>query len=167
MHTSHSTVPDWERESITEVYEPWKRLLRCIREHARLVDETNPVIKRLRMRWVVYRYRFWSAVCGVEIPFSVSIEGGFSMPHPNGIVIHPDAKIGPNCTIFQQVTLGLGTRPGVPELGANVVVGAGAKILGGIIVGDNARVGANAVVLSDVPDGATVVGIPGRIVSDE
>jgi serine O-acetyltransferase len=84
------------------------------------------------------------------------------MPHPNGIVIHPDAEIGPNCLIFQQVTLGTGSG-GAPKLGGHVDVGAGAKILGGVTIGRDARIGANSVVLDDVPPGATAVGIPARI----
>ena len=89
------------------------------------------------------------------------------MPHPNGIVIHPNCKIGPNCLIFQQVTLGSnegGIRTGVPTLGGSVDVGAGAKILGPINIGDNAMIGANAVVLTDVPANAVAVGIPARVI---
>jgi serine O-acetyltransferase len=87
------------------------------------------------------------------------------MPHPNGIVIHVDAVIGPNCLVFQQVTIGAGGRkPGVPILGGHVDVGAGAKILGGVVIGDHCRIGANAVVLTDIPDGHTAVGIPARLI---
>ena len=89
------------------------------------------------------------------------------MPHPNGIVIHPNCKIGPNCLIFQQVTLGsneAGMITGVPTLGGSVDVGAGAKILGPINIGDNAVIGANAVVLADVPANAVAVGIPARVI---
>jgi serine O-acetyltransferase len=85
------------------------------------------------------------------------------LPHPNGVVIHPDAEIGPNCLLFQQVTLG-SSPEGAPKLGGNVVVGAGAKLLGAIRIGENARIGANAVVLRDVPAGATAVGVPAHIV---
>ena len=87
------------------------------------------------------------------------------MPHANGIVIHPDTVVGPNCLIFQQVTLGTGGPiPGAPIIGGHVDMGAGAKILGGVRVGNHARIGANAVVLCDVPAGATAVGIPARII---
>ena len=80
-------------------------------------------------------------------------------------MIFPDAVIGPNCQIFQQVTIGTGgPKPGAPILGGHVDVGAGAKILGGVRVGDHALIGANAVVLEDVPRGATAVGIPARVV---
>lgn len=86
------------------------------------------------------------------------------MPHPNGIVIHPDAVIGPNCLIFQQVTIGLRDGPGAPRIGGHVDVGAGAKILGPVTIGNHAKIGANAVVLSDVPEGATAVGIPAKVI---
>lgn len=85
------------------------------------------------------------------------------MPHPNGIVIHPQCTIGPNCLIFQQVTLGA-ARTGVPRIGGHVDIGAGAKVIGGVQVGDHAVIGANAVVVRDIPQGATAVGIPARVV---
>jgi len=82
------------------------------------------------------------------------------MPHPNGVVVHPDTQIGPNCLLFQQVTLGAGPKPGAPRLGGHVDVGAGAKVLGGVVIGDHATIGANAVVIGDVPAGAVAVGVP-------
>ena len=85
------------------------------------------------------------------------------MPHPHGVVIHPDVEIGPNCLIFQQVTIGEESG-GVPTIEGHVDVGAGAKIIGELTVGRHAKIGANAVVLNDVPAGATAVGIPARIV---
>ena len=95
-----------------------------------------------------------------------TIEGGLLLPHPNGIVIHPKVRIGPNCLLFQQVTLGTGGPvPGAPVLAGHVDIGAGAKVLGGVTIGAHAVIGANAVVLSDVPAGATAVGIPARIVT--
>lgn len=110
------------------------------------------------------RHRFWSVVTGADIPLDCQIGGGLLLPHPNGIVIHPKAIIGPNCLIFQQVTIG--TRSGnlLPVIGGHVDIGAGAKILGGVRIGDHACVGANAVVLKDVPSGKTVAGIPAVIV---
>jgi serine acetyltransferase len=87
------------------------------------------------------------------------------LPHPYGIVVHAGVVIGERCTIFQHVTIGeTTTRPGVPVLSDDVVVGAGAAILGGVVVGDAARIGANAVVVDHVPPGAVVVGAPARIV---
>ena len=73
--------------------------------------------------------------------------------------------IGPNCPLFQQVTIGFGgPKSGLPVLGGHVDVGAGAKVLGGVRLGDHCRIGANAVVLDDVPAGATAAGVPARII---
>lgn len=85
------------------------------------------------------------------------------MPHPNAIVIHSDVRIGINCLIFQQVTIGSvnGSKP--PKIGGHVDIGAGAKILGELVIGDHAKIGANAVVLIDVPIGETAIGIPAKI----
>uniref|UniRef100_UPI0032B1ED83 serine O-acetyltransferase n=1 Tax=uncultured Abyssibacter sp. TaxID=2320202 RepID=UPI0032B1ED83 len=89
--------------------------------------------------------------------------------HGMGVVIGETAVVGDDCTLYHGVTLG-GTSwsPGKrhPTLGNNVVIGAGAKVLGPLTIGDGARIGSNAVVVSDVPPGATVVGIPGRVVTE-
>jgi serine O-acetyltransferase len=104
---------------------------------------------------------------GIEIHPGATIGNRFFIDHGMGVVIGETAEIGDDCTLYHGVTLG-GTSwekaKRHPTLGKNVVVGAGAKILGPIIIGDNARVGSNSVVVKDVPAGATVVGIPGRIV---
>ena len=93
-------------------------------------------------------------VTGADIPLNCRIGGGLLIPHPNGIVIHPDAEIGVNCLIFQQVTIGTRDGVGVPAIAGHVDIGAGAKILGSVHVGAHAKIGANAVVSSDVPSGA-------------
>lgn len=82
------------------------------------------------------------------------------MPHPTGIIIHLDAKIGPNCMIFHQVTLA-----GPVTLGRHVDIGAGAKVLNGVTIRDHVTIGPNAVVTSDLPSGVTVAGIPARVLS--
>jgi serine O-acetyltransferase len=112
----------------------------------------------------VLRHRWWTIVTGADIPLNCKLGGGLLIPHPNGIVIHPDAEIGPNCLLFQQVTVGE-SAGGVPTLEGHVDVGAGAKIVGKLRIGKDAVIGANAVVLKDVPEGATAVGVPARIVS--
>ncbi len=125
------------------------------------------MLARIRRCWHVYWHRRWSAVAGADIPLNSQLGGGLLLPHPNGIVIHPEAEVGPNCLLFQQVTLGTNpSNPGTPRLGTHVDVGAGAKILGGVAIGDHAKIGANAVVLTDVPAGATAVGIPAKPVLD-
>ena len=84
------------------------------------------------------------------------------MPHPNGIVIHPNANIGVNCLIFQQVTIGSRGEKGLPQIAGHVDIGAGTKILGPVRIGAHATIGANAVVLHDVPTRANAVGIPAK-----
>ena len=106
------------------------------------------------------RHRVWSVVTGADIPISTHLEGGLLLPHPNGVVIHADAHIGPNCLIFQQVTIGTRDDGGAPTIGGHVDIGAGAKILGPVHIGRHVRIGANAVVLVDVPDHCLAVGVP-------
>ena len=104
---------------------------------------------------------------GVEIHPAATLGRRLVIDHGTGIVIGATTEIGDDCLLYQGVTLGgTGIAGGKrhPTLGNNVMVGSGAKILGPITVGDNARVAANAVVLRDVPENSTVVGVPGRIV---
>ncbi len=107
---------------------------------------------------------------GVEIHPGATIGTGFFIDHGMGVVIGETTEIGDYVTLFQGVTLGgTGKERGKrhPTLGNHVVVGAGAKVLGGIRIGDNVKVGANAVVLRSVPANSTVVGNPGRIVKSD
>jgi serine O-acetyltransferase len=155
-------VPDFSREHKSWFsWAPSRSLIASIRSYQRTPSPRNPLHIANR-KLAVIRHRFWSAVTGADIPLNCHIGGGLLIPHPNGIVIHPHAVIGPNCLIFQQVTIGQ-RRAGVPTLGGHVDIGAGAKLLGNISIGDHAAIGANAVVLSDVPQGATAVGIPASI----
>lgn len=104
---------------------------------------------------------------GIEIHPAAKIGKGFFIDHGMGVVIGETTEIGDNVTLFQGVTLGgTGKEAGKrhPTIGNNVVIGAGAKILGNIKIGNNVKIGANSVVLKDVPDDSTVVGVPGRIV---
>lgn len=105
---------------------------------------------------------------GIEIHPGATIGKGVFIDHGMGVVIGETAIVGDYCLIYQNATLGgTGKQTGKrhPTLGHNVVVGAGAKVLGNITLGHNVRVGAGSIVLRDVPDDCTVVGIPGRIVS--
>lgn len=118
-----------------------------------------PVLPRLLMHLVRW-------VTGIEIHPAARIGRGLFIDHGMGVVIGETTVIADNVTLFQGVTLGgTGKQRGKrhPTIGNNVVIGAGAKVLGSIQVGDNAMVGANAVVVRDVPTNSTVVGIPGRV----
>ena len=158
-----ATEPDWSREKIIRGrYEPGKYLLVTIRNYQRQQVKKNFISKMISF-FLVIRHRFWSAVSGADIPLNSKIGGGLMIPHPNGIVIHPDAEIGPNCLIFQQVTIGNGLKSGLPVIEGHVDIGAGAKIIGNIRIGAHARIGANAVVLNDVPEASTAVGIPATV----
>ncbi len=104
---------------------------------------------------------------GIEIDPGATIGAGVFIDHGMGVVIGATAEVGDGCTIYQGVTLGgtsLAHTKRHPTLGKNVTVGSGAAVLGAIYVGDGARIGANSVVVKDVPANATVVGIPGRVV---
>jgi serine O-acetyltransferase len=104
---------------------------------------------------------------GIEVLYTVRLGRRVVFEHQCGIVITTNSVIGDDCIFHQGVTLGIRDRnsySGAPTLGRSVIVGAGAKILGRVFIGDGAKIGANAVVLQDVPPGATVVGIPARIV---
>jgi serine O-acetyltransferase len=107
---------------------------------------------------------------GIEIHPAATVGRRVFIDHGMGVVVGETAEIGNDCTIYQGVTLGgtslyRGTKRH-PTLGKGVVVGAGAKVLGGFTVGDGANIGSNAVVVKAVPAGATVVGVPGRMVEE-
>ena len=109
---------------------------------------------------------FADGMLGVEIPCEAVVGQRLVIEHVGGIVISGDAVLGDDCVIRNGVTIGLrhrGTR-GSPRIGDRVDIGAGAKLLGPIRVGNDAAIGANAVVLTDVPAGAVAVGVPARII---
>lgn len=112
-------------------------------------------------------YRKVRNTYGIELPYTVKLGRQVVFEHQGDIVIHGHCEIGDGSIIRQGVTMGLRylEHPyDVPKLGARVNVGAGAKLFGKIVIGDDVNIGANAVVLDDVPSGATVVGIPAKIV---
>ncbi len=114
--------------------------------------------------------QFAKFLTGIEIHPGATIGEGLFIDHGMGVVIGETSIIGNNVTLFQGVTLGgTGKERGKrhPTLGNNIVVGAGAKILGNVNIGDNVQIGANAVVVKDVPPNSTAVGIPGRVVRKE
>lgn len=111
-------------------------------------------------------YKIAEMFCGVTIGVSAKIGRRLTIEHSGGIVVHGNAVIGDDCVIRQGVTIGnrrLNAPMDAPILGNRVNVGAGAKILGNVKIGDDAQIGANAVVLSDVPPGAIAAGVPARL----
>lgn len=136
--------------------------------HATLIHRFAHRLWRARFRWLA---RFTSHVgrwlTGIEIHPGAHIGRRFFIDHGMGVVIGETAEIGDDCTLYHGVTLGgtswnKGKRH--PTLGQGVVVGAGAKILGPILIGDGAKIGSNAVVVKPVPAGASAIGIPARLV---
>ncbi len=140
--------------------------------HALVLHRLAHALWIRRVRWparVLSQVSRW--LTGIEIHPGATIGDGVFIDHGMGVVIGETAVVGDGCTIYQGVTLG-GTSltrgaKRHPTLGRNVVVSAGAKVLGGFTVGDGARIGSNAVVIKPVPAGATAVGIPARIVQHE
>jgi len=156
-------APDWSRETKSMLaWSPGRSLLASIRSYQRHRARRG-LPAWFGARLAILRHRWWSIVTGADIPLNVRLGGGLLIPHPNGIVIHPDATIGPNCLIFQQVTIGTRAGGPPPAIGGHVDIGAGAKIIGPVVIGDHAKIGANAVVLVDVPPGRTAAGVPARI----
>jgi serine O-acetyltransferase len=141
------------------LYSGWHAILSHRIAHA-LLKRKVPVLPRL----ISQLSRFFT---GIEIHPGADIGGAFFIDHGMGVVVGETSEIGHHVSLYQGVTLGgTGKDRGKrhPTLGDHVVVGAGAKVLGGITIGDNVKVGANSVVLKPVPDNCTVVGIPGRVI---
>lgn len=136
------------------------KALRSHRRAHRLLQNGHPLLARWVSQRCVRR-------TNIEIHPAATIGRRFFIDHGTGVVIGETTEIGDDCTIYQGVTLG-GTGKDVgkrhPTLGNNVMVGAGAKVLGPIRIGNNVRIAAGAVVLTDIPDNCTAVGIPARVV---
>jgi serine O-acetyltransferase len=106
----------------------------------------------------------WRFMFNVYIPPTVSIGPGLCLIHPSNILIGPKCVIGRNCLIFHEVTLGTGQRPGLPVIGDDVDLYVGARILGGVTIGDGSMVGANCVVTRSIPPGSVVASSPVRVI---
>lgn len=135
-----------------------------------LYARTSPLLKftifpfaRIMLNHQIYKL-------GISIPYRTQIGSGFCIGHFGGIIINVETMIGKNCSISHGVTLGQadrGKNKGCPQLGENVYVGPGARIFGAVKIGNNVAIGANCVVTKDIPDNSVVVGIPGRVISQE
>ena len=139
--------------------------------HALLIHRLAHRLWRMKLRWLA---RFVSHVSrfltGIEIHPGAKVGRRVFIDHGMGVVIGETAELGDDCTLYHGVTLGgtswnKGKRH--PTLGQGVVIGAGAKVLGPILVGEGAKIGSNAVLVKDVPAGATALGIPARVILDE
>lgn len=116
--------------------------------------------------WLLFR--LIETMTGISLPKSARIGPGLRIWHFGGVFLHSDAVVGANCTLRQGVTIGNRRPDGpVPVIGDNVEFGAYAQVLGGVRVGDRCRIGAMAVLLQDLPDGATAVGAPARIIDHD
>jgi len=164
MRQVSSVTPDWKREVPRCFWDPGRKLLKSIRDYQRFHLRSGLVDNFLTKACVI-RHMFWSMVSGADIPLNSILGGGLLIPHPNGIVIHPEAQIGINCLIHQQVTIGVArSSEKPPQIGGHVDIGAGVKIIGNVTLGDHVKIGANAVVLDNIPDNCTAVGIPAKVI---
>jgi serine O-acetyltransferase len=165
------------REDIASVFDrdpaarsTWEILTCYPGFHALLLHRLANTFWQARLRWLArFTSHFARWLTGIEIHPGATIGRRVFIDHGMGVVIGETAEIGDDCTLYHGVTLGgttwnKGKRH--PTLEKGVVVGAGAKILGPITIGENARIGSNAVVVKDVPAGATAVGTPARIILD-
>jgi serine O-acetyltransferase len=139
--------------------------------HALLIHRLAHWLWRIKMRWLARFVSHWSRfLTGIEIHPGAKIGRRVFIDHGMGVVIGETAELGDDCTLYHGVTLGgttwnKGKRH--PTLMQGVVIGAGAKVLGPIVIGEGAKIGSNAVVVKDVPAGATALGIPARVILDE
>lgn len=138
-------------------------LVKSIHAYNMYKARTGTSASVLRKYWKL-RHFFLSVMTSSDIDPNAVIGEGIHLPHPNGIVVHASAVIGDDCMIMQQVTIGQLSSSHAPVVGSQVYIGAGAKILGEVAIGDRARIGANAVVLCNVPADWTAVGVPARLI---
>ncbi len=123
-------------------------------------------MKRVALKSYWLPYRIVETAVGISLPIAAEIGPGLRIWHFGNIVIHSGVVIGANCTLRHGVTIGNRHTDGpVPRLGDNVEVGAYAQILGGVTIGHDCKIGAMSLVLTDVPDGATAVGNPARVIT--
>lgn len=167
-------------------------MMRFIKEEIKIIRERDPAIHsnmevflyptfkaivyyRIAHRLYVKKHFFWARYVsqrgahktGIEIHPGAKIGKGLFIDHGHGVIIGETAVVGDNVTLYQGVTLGgTGKEHGKrhPTLGNNVMVSAGAKVLGSFTIGENSKIGAGSVVLEEVPPNSTVVGVPGRVV---
>lgn len=136
-----------------------------------LVYMANKAYRLFKVRWIAQIIKnICRLIYACDVSYKIEVGKNLKMPHQGlGVVIGPGVIIGDNVTIYQNTTLGSkdnGKTYAVPEIGSNVMIGAGTVILGGIRIGSNVKIGANSVVLTDVPDNCIVAGAPAKIISE-
>ena len=125
----------------------------------RYVDPNRPIGSIVKL---LIRRKDFRTICDIE---SDVFDEGLLMIHAIGIVINGHAKVGKNCTIYHEVTIGVGNNiKKAPQIGDNVFIGAGAKIIGDVKIGNNVKIGAGAIVVTDIPDNVTVISPKAKII---
>jgi len=163
--------PDWQADLQRYPNGPFRKEQSiwaiAVYRFGRRNDRRSPgLIKTIGDRAYWLAYRIIETLTGISIPKDVQIGPGLRIHHFGNIFVHRDAKIGAHCTLRQGVTIGNRHDNGpAPILEDNVELGAYAQVLGGIRIGNGAKIGAMSVVLCDVPAGATAVGIPARLIT--
>jgi len=131
------------------------------------VGRQSPMVKFL-LRWpAFFNHVFVETITGISIETAANIGKGLYIGHFCSIFVHGDAVLGEYCSLSHEVTIGLGGKGeklGVPSVGHHVYFAPGSKVFGKITIGNEVRIGANAVVITSLPDGATAVGVPARVV---
>lgn len=139
----------------------WFRVYSAIANSKYPLRLLRPIIKLL--------HELNSVLVGIQIPLYAKIDGGLCIKHYSGVVVNGYATLGRNITLFQNVTIGrsfAGKNNGVPKIGNNVIIFPGASIVGRIEIGDNVVIGANSVVLTDIPSNSIVAGNPAKVLSN-
>lgn len=164
------SLTEWQADLAAYPQRPWlkEQSIWAVAVHrfGRYVDRMpDDMFRKLADRFYWLAFRWVETMTGISLPKEAEIGGGLRIHHFGNIFVHPEAKIGTGCVLRQGVTIGNRVADGpVPVIGDGVEFGAYAQVLGGITVGNGAKIGAMSVVLQDVPPNATAVGIPARIV---
>lgn len=116
---------------------------------------------------VAVLYKHYQYLTGIQLPIGSQVGGGISFPHYGSVVIHSNAVIGHNCTIYQGVTIGGIRGKGVPSIGDNVVIFSSSQVIGNVKLGNNVVVGAGSVVVKDAPNNCVIAGVPAKVISNK